>query len=87
MVEPRLTLQDVKRLSPLSDDTIHREIRRGRLPGRKVCGRWLFRESAVLQWLNPEIKNAPACGGDRSRATGGLAGAEISTPATAGGLQ
>lgn len=74
-MDRRLSMTEVRRLSGFSEDTILREIRRGNLPATKVLNRWRFRESAVLQWLNPKSQNAPASGGDRSRAMSGRAGA------------
>lgn len=82
-MDRRLSMTEVRRLSGFSEDTVLREIRRGNLPGEKVCNRWRFRESAVLQWLNPESNERTGATGrtSRARAVGGNASANAnSTP-------
>jgi excisionase family DNA binding protein len=75
MIDRRLSMSQVRRLSGFSEDTVLREIRRGNLPGEKVCNRWRFRESAVLQWLNPGKVECSGASGrtSRARAVGGNA--------------
>lgn len=74
-MDRRLTMTQVRHLSGFSEDTVLREIRRGNLPATKVLNRWRFRESAVLQWLNPEKveRSGATCGTSRARAVGGNA--------------
>jgi hypothetical protein len=50
---PRATLDSlgIADLAGVSDHGVREAARRGRLPGRKVGGRWVFEEVDALAWL------------------------------------
>ena len=42
---------DLAREMGLGESTIHRELRAGRLPGRKVGDRWVVHREALARWF------------------------------------
>jgi excisionase family DNA binding protein len=50
---------DLAREMGLGESTIHRELRAGRLPGRKVGDRWVIHRDALARWFQqPEALDA-----------------------------
>lgn len=59
-VEELWNIQQVARLLGLSDRTVYQMARDGRLPARRIGGRWRFRPEEVEQWLSSPTSGSPA---------------------------
>lgn len=49
-----LTLAEVASILKVSKLTVHRMVKKGRLPAIKVGGRWRISESRLEEWLEQE---------------------------------
>lgn len=49
---PVMTLQEVAHYLQVSTSTVYKLVQTGKLPGRKVGGRWRFARKSVEAWLD-----------------------------------
>jgi len=49
--DPVMTVQEVSEYLKLAESTVYRLAREGRLPARKVGGRWRFSREVLEEWF------------------------------------
>lgn len=54
-----LSLRDVARYLQVTEKTVYRMVRAGRLPGRRVGGLWRFRRADLDSWFEAEMPRLP----------------------------
>ncbi len=69
-----LTLEEAAGYLKLPQDTMKREVNRGRIPGRRIDRTWRFHKSALDEWLHGQdgrsvlLSQAGALGDDETLA-------------------
>ena len=54
-----MTVQEVSKYLRLAESTVYKLVQDGKLPGRKVGGRWRFPRESLQRWLEQTEANTP----------------------------
>ncbi len=54
-----MTVQEVSQYLRLAESTVYKLVQDGKLPGRKVGGRWRFPRESLQRWLEQTEANTP----------------------------
>jgi excisionase family DNA binding protein len=57
-----MTIQEVSAYLRLAESTVYKLAQEGKLPGRKIGGRWRFSRESLQRWLENTNANTPSNG-------------------------
>lgn len=57
-IEPMLGVREVAEILGAGLTWVHREARKGNLPGKMIAGKYRFWRSDILRWINEQGKKA-----------------------------